>query len=243
MGVMSFFDDDLAALAVSSKQSIMFFVAKFLHRFEYITKDDYTVLTNLYKPEYKMWSEIDITQDDVAEMIRYFDYNNKPDIAAFTFLSATIGSRLGQTINLTKDDIHILPDKIEVVLSKQKQNMLNTPTVKSVKSFKRSFAINDYTTETFFIPYLEMIKITNEKYIFERNNNHVQDRYVQMQFESVSKRINKKVTPHSLRHYVGNKIAQQFGLLKASALLDHNNIKVTQKYINPKSIDTSNFLE
>lgn len=242
MGVMSFFETDLSALAVSSKQTIMFFVAKFLRIFEYITKDDYELLTNLYKAEYKTWSDINITSSDIAEMIRYFDYNNKPEIAAFTFLSATIGSRLGQTITLTKEDVIIKPDVIEVVLSKQKQNMINTPTTKSVKSFKRSYAVNEHTVDNLFIPYIEYATVCNSKYIFERNNEPLKERYVQQQFQYVSERLKKRVTPHSLRHYVGNKIAQEFGVLKASALLDHNDIKVTQKYINPKTINTSDFI-
>lgn len=246
-GIISFFNEDLAHLSATSMQAIMFTVAKFLRIFGYIAKEDYDVLTGLYRGEYKDWSTVDITEQDVASIIQFMQYRSKPEFAVFTYLAGTIGCRLEQALTLKLSQVVLEPNnKIAIHLNKQKQNKMSSVEEYSVKRFFSTHKIGEYSADNLFLPFYyhraETVIDPANTFLLSRDNTPPLARTIQRYFKTYSEITHKQITPHSLRHFVGHRVATEHGILKAAALLDHTNAKTTQKYINPSKIDTSAFI-
>lgn len=241
-GVLRFFSYELAHLATSSKETVMVFMTRFLLRYRYITRDELNELCTIYKGEKRNWSDVLLTEQTVELLIQYLD-DYKREYGIFAFLAGTLGLRINQALSLTMQDVEITTEKIKFIVIKQKQNAHKTEVQQEIKQMFRTANVGRYTVDRYVIPYIEQRQ--------KENNNpkslllpSTQVRTVQAWFQRFAQdnKITYKITPHSLRHYVGNKVANKHGVFAAAALLGHEDIKTTQRYINKKALDTSNYI-
>jgi integrase len=240
-GMLDFFAHELAHLATSSKETVMVFMTRFLLRYRYITRDELNELTSIYKGEKRNWSDVSLTEETIELLIKYLnDY--KREYGVFAFLAGTLGLRINQALSLTMADVEITNEKIKFIVVKQKQNAHRNETQREVKQMFRTTQLGRFTVEDYIIPYIQQRqKNSSDKSLLLPST---QVRTVQSWFQKFAQQsgITYKLTPHSLRHYVGNKVANKHGVFAAAALLGHEDIKTTQKYINKSTLDTSNFI-
>jgi len=231
-----------STLSNNSKASISYLLAKFFLVFNYITQDEYNKIVKLYRQKFSNWSVQHITSETILELLHYYKAKNNDDMLNWVFITSAIGIRLNQSLALQMFDIEIEATRITFNIINQKHNEFNEYASKSVKSIAMSYNIhNKFTMHNTLIPFLQskmkLYKNDPTAYLF-----HLKERNIQRSLQLFGDIYEVKITPHSLRHYVGTKIANEVGILKASLLLGHSDIKTTQRYISNK-IDTSEFIK
>lgn len=241
-GILGFFAYELQHLATSSKETIMVFMTRFMLRYRYITRDELTELTSIYRGEKRNWSDVHLTENTVELLIQYLD-DYKREYGIFAFLAGTLGLRINQALSLTLQDVEVTPEKIKFTIIKQKQNAHKTDVQKEIKQMFRTASVGRYTVEEYLLPYVTQRQNTstnpNSLLLPSTHVRRVQDWFQRFVRDY---NITYKLTPHSLRHYVGNKVANKHGVFAAAALLGHEDIKTTQRYINKQALDTSNYI-
>lgn len=229
-------------LSTNSKSIIAFLIGKFFLRFNYINADEYKQITSMYKQKHSDWSEQDITLDNIYDMLKFFDNNGNLEMLVWVFVTSAIGIRLNQSLALQMLDITFEENRIIFDVINQKHNEFAVKAVKSSKSIGMTYNVKtEYNMQNVLIPFIQnkMLRHRNNPEAFLFNTR---ERSVQRALKSFSTIYEVNITPHSIRHYVGDKIANEVGILKASLLLGHSNIQTTQRYIKSK-IDTSEFIK
>lgn len=239
----------------NSKAAIGSYLAGMFRKLNFINPEEHTHITNLYRQVNNSWSELDISANDIADLLLNFKYKGHAEMIAFTFLTSALGLRLEQALHITLNDIKLLTDKVEFKIRRQKQNAYTSNDIYETKSIgntyrvEHTYPVRDGEIDKVFDIYTCLMPQINKRagveledpdalvYLFTLNK-----RTIQQHFKSYSELSGKKLTPHSMRHYAGNRIANKYGVLKASQLLGHSFISTTQKYISNK-IDTSEIIK
>lgn len=235
-------------VAVSSKHTIVKMLTKYLVWYNYITKDESKELKGMFSVPDTVWSSEVITEEHVLSLLRdvtkgepiiALSYTRLRDLAMM-FIFSTIGLRAGQISDMKLTDFIVDTEhsRFQILVEKQKQNLRHSTLVKEVKKLPFSYAIGEFTASTVLFPFLKERNKREGEYLFQTGKDL---RYTRKNiYKTVTKyssHIGENIHPHSLRHFVGHKIANTMGVFKASIHLGHSNIKTTQKYINPNEIE------
>ncbi len=230
----------------SSKCSIAQRLGRFLYFYEYITREQLSIIyQKFYSPSPK-WSSKALNIQDVSKIISSsWAYHNDDFLryrnTLFLYLLGTLGLRIGQALSIKTTDVNIGETAVEIKIKKLKQNFKNQTELYDTKTIPINHSIQNHKLISLLKGYLE-IKPKSE-YLFVNKNGRKCNEAVMRQFcYNIGKKIGIKFTPHQLRHSVGTYVANQYGLLKASLLLGHSDIKTTQRYVEPQKIDLSNCL-
>ena len=238
-----------AKLAKSTKGIIASGLGKFLYWVGKINQDDFNVIKQAFKPPSYNWSTQQLSDDNVVLILDIFRDGAVEtwmrNYCIFT-LMATIGLRISQIINLKHSDVIIKDDGIDIMVELQKQNLTDQKdSSKSVKVIPVEYHIKNHYPYKIIQEYEGLLKHPVKKdspFFTNRKGNKLTQNYLQKIARDVSKITAINFTPHSLRHYVGHKIANQQGILNAAVMLDHQKLTSTMKYINNNNISTANML-
>ncbi len=125
------------------------------------------------------------------------------------------GLRLSELINLKREDIESQRGVVKVRQGKGKKDRI---TLLSEKLSKELF---DFVCKTNF----------KTKYLFEGRKGKYSKKSVQKILENASKGLNKRVTPHMLRHSFATHLLEAGTDIRyIQKLLDHSNLETTQIY-------------
>jgi site-specific recombinase XerD len=135
------------------------------------------------------------------------------------------GIRLNELINLKRE--HIDPSR-KIIFISQGKGKKDRLTILSDKLSKELF---DYICKTDF----------KTKYLFESSRGKkYSQKAIQKILENSSKKLNKKVTPHMLRHSFATHLLESGTDIRyIQRLLGHKNLKTTQIYTHVANSDLS----
>tara|TARA_Y100000034_G_scaffold132708_1_gene196343 strand:+ start:86 stop:919 length:834 start_codon:yes stop_codon:yes gene_type:complete len=133
------------------------------------------------------------------------------------------GIRLNELINLKREDMDPSRKTIFISQGKGKKDRI------TMLSDKLSKALFDYICKTSF----------KTKYLFESNRDKkYSPKSIQKILEKSSRKINKKITPHMLRHSFATHLLEQGTDIRyIQKLLGHSNLETTQIYTKVANTD------
>ena len=133
---------------------------------------------------------------------------------------AYAGLRLSEALNLHTDDIHLITREI---------------TVRDGKGDKSRIVYMSEKVKIALQSWLKARKDIDTVYLFPSNRKRRLDRtVVNTAFQKYSKRIDKKITPHVLRHFFcSNAINKGMSIHEVANQAGHSNIHTTLLYTNP----------
>lgn len=239
-------------VAVSTKGAIASGLGKFFHWNGYISNEDYNIAKKAFRPADKSWSDIALEKDDVEKAFiasyqissHELAYKRNPAIVA---LFAVLGARVGQIVDLNMSDV-IFGDYITVRLTRQKDVRTGLRPNLDIKKIPKDISVGRYTIEYILHKYLEVRQSyvlsdsNDEPFFINQQGQRLSTTYIQIFVKKISKKLGKRITPHSFRHYVGSHVAMKYGLYQACVVLGHSKITTTQRYVNPEQTDVSEFL-
>ena len=244
-----------APISQSSKYLLKTTLGRFLLVYGYINESDMKILNKLFWMPVKNWSDQSLSVTDVEKIIQesrrassaFYRIRNQ---AIFALL-CSVGLRIGQVCSLQTKNVKIADDQsIEVRVAKEKDVRMNENINYSLKVIPPDFNIGKYTFRDLFVPYYEerlKIKYPVEQFFLAwkfLDAIKLSEDNAGFLVRTIARRAGyDEVTPHSFRHYVGNKIANEQGIYEAAVILDHEKIETTQRYINKQTADTRRILE
>ncbi len=152
-----------------------------------------------------------LTKDEILKLLE--SANTKKTKLMLSFLYAT-GMRVSELTNLKKEDLHFDEQIGYIRKAKGKKD--------------RIFRIPNHLIED-----LRKRAENSEKYIFPGSKGKMTNRNIQRIVQTTLKRaqIQKKVTPHTLRHsYATHLLESGVDIRKIQVLLGHENLATTEIY-------------
>ena len=167
-----------------------------------------------------------LTQKEVKQLLDCIIWNEDTD-SDFRILTKTrdkliirllysLGLRVSELINLTVDNVNFEELKLTIV-SKNNCRVI----------------LLDKTTKQLIQKYLEKRTHESKYLVVNKNGNQLTPRYIQLMIKKYGKesRIQKKITPHVLRHsYAAHLLEQGVNIKIIQQLLGHSNLSTTQIY-------------
>lgn len=200
-------------LTEKASLSTILFLAAIKYAYSNILKNDITA--NIRRPKKETKIPAVLTREEVKKLLNSIE--NKKSKLMLSMIYAC-GFRVSELINLKLIDL----------------DMSNkTGYVRSGKGRKdRSFNIPQFL-EKKLINQLENQKQANQEYFFSGPKGRLSDRNIQKIIRKAAKRaeINKKVSPHTLRHSFATHLLESgVDLRHIQELLGHSSISTTQIY-------------
>lgn len=225
-----------ADLAYSTKVSIANGVGKFLYVYGYITKDDFDVIKELFRAEVQRWSTKAISEDVVLKILYGLSArgNNftRSRNAAVAAILASVGMRISQLLDMRADQYQV-GDYLTFTFPRKKARKVT----QEIEYERRNLSIDKRIGDEYLVDYInsyleERQHIDSNLFIINRNGQRITEKYFQKTFVELSERLKlPKVTPHSFRHYLGTKLANEKGLLVAHKALGHTDLNMTKRYL------------
>ena len=167
-----------------------------------------------------------LTQKEVKQLLDCIIWNEDID-SDFRILTKTrdkliikllysLGLRVSELINLTVDNVNFEELKLTIV-SKNNCRVI----------------LLDKTTKQLIQKYLEKRTHESKYLVVNKNGNQLTPRYIQLMIKKYGKEsgIQKKITPHVLRHsYAAHLLEQGVNIKIIQQLLGHSNLSTTQIY-------------
>jgi integrase/recombinase XerD len=167
-----------------------------------------------------------LTQKEVKQLLDCIIWNEDTD-SDFRILTKTrdkliirllysLGLRVSELINLTVDNVNFEELKLTIV-SKNNCRVI----------------LLDKTTKQLIQKYLEKRTHESKYLVVNKNGNQLTPRYIQLMIKKYGKEsgIQKKITPHVLRHsYAAHLLEQGVNIKIIQQLLGHSNLSTTQIY-------------
>ena len=198
-------------LATSSKNQYLRCIMSFLHWYE----EEYDTSLGIHIKRLKEAHTIKYTpsDDEIKKLINF--YNNKTYIQCRnkTIISCFVntGIRLNELIQLKYDDIDL---KNGIITVHRKGNIYQQLVLNNELQLQLHKYINRYGS--------------NNKLLFTSKNNK---RLNPADIHYILKKVNKNITPHSLRRYFASKLIREgVPLIYISRMLGHKDIQLTNSY-------------
>ena len=137
------------------------------------------------------------------------------------------GLRLSEVVNLKPGNINLTKGKLRVESGKGKKD--------------RDLAIPDYLTD--LLDTWRNIRSKSNFFFSTLKGRKFSDRYIQQMVKRYSYKagINKKISPHTLRHtYATEYYRQTKDIETLRRILGHSDVSTTTIYITPANIDVEN---
>lgn len=167
-----------------------------------------------------------LTQKEVKQLLDSvnWDENSDSDFRILTkmrdklivTLLYSLGLRVSELINLTVDNVNFEERELSIV---GKNNC--------------RVILLDKTTKQLIQKYLEKRTQNSEYLVVNKSGNQLTPRYIQLMIKKYGKEsgIQKKITPHVLRHsYAAHLLEQGVNIKIIQQLLGHSNLSTTQIY-------------
>lgn len=236
----------LSHLQVSSAHTIATMIGQYLVYLGHLSDDGYKQLVGLFRPKHDSWSKKALTPDQLLELMGFFiarldgSYSRIRDLYMVS-LMATLGLRISQVLLMKKDGITHAYNKIEYSVTRLKssdEDVLKKSLYNSTPVYySREISLTIREVHDLYMKH-DLAKGT--AWAFPSNRGHpLSQEYVQNLFRRASEELGFKVTPHSLRHTVGTAVAMSLGIVKAAEMLDHSDIRTTQRYVAIHQVDNS----
>lgn len=231
-------------LALSTKKNIAGYVGRYCKNCGYMTASDFTELMNSFRPKKSVWSEKALSDENVVKLIHFMNkehlksFSRTRDLLATMFM-LSVGLRIRQIIELKKDDVSEDENTIYLRATLLKKS---SDATYSVKAIPKRLSVNGVTIATIFKEYAAIMK--ESLYFFHnKTGQQITTNYYQWLFGKIEKVVRFPVTPHSLRHTAGTRIASKVGIVQAATVLDHTDIRTTQNYVSTANVNISSIIE
>jgi len=174
---------------------------------------------------YKLLSELEMS--NLLKTINGQDNFGIRDRAIFELFYST-GVRINELVNITLDKIDLKNNEIKVFGKGRKERVV----------YLNNFALrklNDYLNirNEFLFDKKNNFYKKNDFLFLNKNGNRLSERFIRILLDKYLKKaaINKKISPHSIRHSFASHLLQNGASIKAvQELLGHENISTTQIY-------------
>ena len=200
-------------LSDKSSSTITQFLAAIKYAFSNLLKKDITLGIKRPKKEKKLPSVL--TKDETKKLIKTI--NNKKSKLLISLIYAA-GLRVSELINLRVNDLKFGE---------------NIGFIKSGKGRKDRMFLIPKLLEKKLIKQVENQKQSNQGYLFSGPNGKLSPRNIQKIVQNTAKKaeINKKVSPHTLRHSFATHLLEQgIDIRYIQTLLGHASISTTELY-------------
>ncbi|MCL5771949.1 MAG: tyrosine recombinase XerC [Actinobacteria bacterium] len=179
----------------------------------------------IQKRFYKLLSESEIS--NLLKTIDGQDNFELRDRAIFELFYST-GVRISELVNITLDKIDLKNKEIKVFGKGRKERVvyLNDFALRKLNNYL------DIRNEFLFDKKNNFYK-KNDFLFLNKNGNRLSERFIRILLDKYLKKagINKKISPHSIRHSFASHLLQNGASIKAvQELLGHENISTTQIY-------------
>jgi len=225
------------------------------------SEKDSAFLKHTFKFTSEPWSKQHVTKEKVETLIGLaMDTTANPFLAArnqFMLVAlAQTGMRIGQLTALNVEHVTISDSTISFSVHKQK-HILRYEDEREIKTVLLDRVWNGKTVKGYYDSYVAFKPLCT----VQKGSVHSPAgsaplfhdiRYNRLGATNIAQLFRRwcrlepslgRITPHSLRHFVGHTVANEHGILKAAAVLGHSNTKTTQHYINTAAIDTVDCLK
>jgi integrase len=212
----------------NTKATIVRGLGKFFYWARVITRDEFDLLKQSFRPIQKPFStkSLGISVDAIIDFCATSGHSllRARNMLIFGLLG-TVGMRVSQLSELNREDISIT-DVLTIHLNRKK-GYIGVDT----KVFKKDAAIGKYKL-TDLLKWWDDYRLDVHPLIHSRQGNRLPPKSLQKLVDRTSGKIGVKITSHSFRHHVCTKIADSHGILRAQTLLGHRDIRTTLKYVN-----------
>lgn len=200
-------------LTDKSSSTIIVFLSAIRYAFGTILEKDITI--NIKRPKREKKIPSVLTKDEIKKLFNSF--TNKKSKLLISLIYAG-GFRVSELINLKVDDLDF-ENKIGHIRQAKgkKDRIFNIPSFLSKQLSKQA----------------QKQKQNNQEYLFSGPNQKLSDRNIQKIVRQATKRagINKKVSPHTLRHSFATHLLEDgIDIRKIQELLGHADLSTTQIY-------------
>ena len=229
-------------LAYSTKATIASGLGKFMAYEGYITEAEYSQLKQSFRHPVNSWSDKYLSDEQVIDFIKEankgtFPLNRRRNVC-FVAMLAVIGGRVSQLCELDISDVLITELEVQVTLTRKKERRANLQRNLDIKCVPLGYKLGCFTFgELVRRYYIERSDYPGEAFFISTHANRLPINTAEVIIKELGKKLGLNVTPHTFRHYVGSKIANEKSIHKAAIWLGHKNITTTMKYINPETED------
>lgn len=171
-----------------------------------------------------------LTKEEVKVLLDNITYLKHKAILSTIYSS---GLRVSEAVNLRTSDIMSKEMKIRVRVGKRNQErytLLSEKNLLLLRQYWKEFGYKNYSSEDYL-------------FISRQTGKQLTNRGVEAAMEKAVKKagINKKATPHTLRHSFATHLMNDgVDLVTIQALMGHSNIKTTSIYLHVKDYQTLN---
>ena len=232
-------------IAYSTKSTIAFQVGKYLHFINVFSEKDYKDVKSSFRHPVKTWGE-PLAMEDIINIMDSVDivntkYFTKIRNRCLIAMFITIGARVSQLLTLDTDDVDIdVGNRIVIRLNRQKDKRTSIETPKDTKVIPYNISVGDYVIGDLINIYA--VKRKEGAFFVSNSKQRLSVAYVEKLMRQIGGHLNIELTPHSFRRFVASLVANKHGIHKAAILLGHSHIETTMRYINPKTVDTSEII-
>lgn len=171
-----------------------------------------------------------LTKEEVKALLDSITYLKHKAILSTIYSS---GLRVSEAVNLRISDIMSKEMKIRVRVgkrNKERYTLLSEKNLLLLREYWKKFGCKNYSPEDYL-------------FISRQTGEQLTNRGVEAAMEKVVKKagINRKATPHTLRHSFATHLMNDgVDLVTIQALMGHSNIKTTSIYLHVKDYQTLN---
>lgn len=171
-----------------------------------------------------------LTKEEVKVLLDSITYLKHKAILSTIYSS---GLRVSEAVNLRISDIMSKEMKIRVRVgkrNKERYTLLSEKNLLLLRQYWRKFGYKNYSPEDYL-------------FISRQTGEQLTNRGVEAAMEKAVKKagINRKATPHTLRHSFATHLMNDgVDLVTIQALMGHSNIKTTSIYLHVKDYQTLN---
>ncbi len=242
-------------LARSTKHTIACGLGRFFRVLGAFDHDDQVLVTQSFRYTPSSWSEQTMTQEMVIGMLRQSSKRTQRLAQArnpfITVLLATIGCRRGQITGMNCSDIRIdgKGNKIYISLLRQKANEYVGGGEYDIKNIPLGYTVDGRKLSDVYLSYLiERAAYTDrskdDSLFISLHGDRLTEAYITKYIKEDAAALGYVgITPHSFRHYVGHRVANEHGVGIAAALLGHSSFDTTMKYMNKNMVDFSSIYQ
>lgn len=193
------------------KASIVFLI-------RHVLKKDNNLVHSIIAPKRKKQLPKVLTKNEIDIILNNIT-NNKHKLIIITLYSA--GLRLSEVVNLKREHINFENNTILVKQGKGKKDRI------TILSKKLKNKLGNYLSQNKFVT----------DYLFESQRGKKYDKHtIQKILEKASKSINRKITPHMLRHSFATHLLEAgVDIRYIQSLLGHSKLETTQIYTKVSS--------
>lgn len=224
-------------LAQSTKATIAQGLSRFLLHYDYLKEVDVKIIQRSYRQPIPDWSKSELNDEYLDKIVTYFNsrggvFTSTRNVTTIAILS-TVGMRISQLLEMEKNNLRISPNYAQFVFPSKKQTAMNDDEKYETRNVKLEHKLAGKPLHFYLTNYLNVREhYSGNVLICNMQGKEITQAYIQRELRRATERLGlPRITPHSFRHYVGNKLANEQGLLMAHKVLGHTDLNTTRRYL------------